>query len=292
MTVEIRFYTDPVCTWSWGAEPALRRLLWQFEGQLSFVWVMGGLARRYGSDYTDEEGAIGEGPDCFADLIAHWLDVAAATEMPLDPRIWRENPLSSSYPACQAVTAAREQGWEAGYRYLRRLREGICIERRRLDHMEALVAEAGPAGLDRERFEIDLASNASIEAFAADLDEVRDPPQEAREAGAVRRTEGHERISFPSALFIAPDGARHGVWGSRDYAAYHDAAVAAGAAPQRTEVPTAVEAIERFGRCATCELEELTDRPRPVVEAELWELARDWRLKPVPALTGTLWELP
>jgi hypothetical protein len=33
-------------------------------------------------------------------------------------------------------------------------------------------------------------------------------------------------------------------------------------------------------------------RPRPVIEAELWGLAREWRLRPVRVLTGTLWELP
>jgi len=35
----------------------------------------------------------------------------------------------------------------------------------------------------------------------------------------------------------------------------------------------------------------LTGKPRPIVEAELWTLAREWRLRPVEALTGTLWEL-
>jgi hypothetical protein len=48
--------------------------------------------------------------------------------------------------------------------------------------------------------------------------------------------------------------------------------------------------VERFGRCATREVEELTGRPRPLVEAELWEAAREWRLRPVGVLTGTLWE--
>ena len=51
-----------------------------------------------------------------------------------------------------------------------------------------------------------------------------------------------------------------------------------------------LDAIRRFGRCATRELEVLAARPRPVVEAELWALARDWELKPVSALTGTIWE--
>lgn len=292
MTVQVRFYTDPACPWSWVAEPALRRLLWEFDGQLEFVWVMGGLARSYGREYRDEEGRIGAGPACHADLISHWLRVAAEGGMPNDPRIWTESPLSSTYPACQAVKAAAEQGWEAGYRYLRRLREGIMFERRKLDHADALLAAAGPAGIDRARFEIDLSSHAITEAFGADLDEVRNPPDEAREAGAVRRTEGNERIRFPSALFIGEGSSRHGVWGmAKSHPALRDAALAAGARQVNQGALEPLDAIRRFGRCATRELEVLADRPRPVIEAELWALARDWKLKPVPALTGTLWEL-
>jgi hypothetical protein len=190
------------------------------------------------------------------------------------------------------VKAAAEQGWEAAYRYLRRLREGIMFGRRKLDHAEALIAEAGPAGLDRDRFEIDLRSHASTEAFAADLDEVRDPPAEAREAGAIRRTEGHERVSFPSAVFIAEDGTRHGVWGGRDPAVYRRAAAAAGAKQVNEGALEPLAAIERFGSCSTRELQELGGKPGPVISSELWTLARDWKLTAIPAMTGTLWELP
>lgn len=291
MTVQVRFYTDPACPWSWAAEPAVRRLMWEFEGEFEFTWVMGGLARRYGRSYRDEEGRIGHGPDCFADLISHWLEVAADGLMPTDPRIWTESPLTSTYPACQAVKAAAEQGWEPGYRYLRRLREGIMFERRKLDHPEALLAAAGSARLDRARFEIDLFSEAITEAFAADLDEVRSPPQEARDAGAVRRTEGHARLSFPSAVFVGEDGSRHGVWGqARSHPALRDAAIEAGAKPLNTGALEPMDAIRRFRRCGTRELEVLADKPLAVLEAELWALARDWKLKPIRALTGTLWE--
>jgi predicted DsbA family dithiol-disulfide isomerase len=280
MTVQVRFYTDPACPWSWAAEPALRRLMWEFEGELEFVWVMGGLGRSY-------EGAN------LLEVVSQWLVDAAAGGMPNDPRIWTENPLDSTYPACQAVKAAEEQGWQPGYRYLRRLREGIMFERRKLDHAEALKAEAGPAHLDRQRFEIDLYSEAITESFAADLDEVRDPPEEAREAGAIHRSsKGRERISFPSALFVGEDGSRHGAWGndSVDVEKLRQAALAAGANPVNEGSLEPVEAIARFGRCATRELEVLAERPRPIIEAELWTLARDWKLKPVPALTGTVWE--
>jgi hypothetical protein len=203
--------------------------MWEFGDQLSFVWVMGGLAREYGPDYRDEEGGIGSGPDCFADLMAHWIDVGAETGMPIDARLWTQNPIRSTYPACQAVKAGAEQGSAAAYRYLRRLREGLMTERRKLDHPEALVGEAGAAGLDAGRFLIDLASNATVEAFAADLDEVRNPPPEAREAGQVRKTERHGRVSFPSAVFVGDCAARPGVWGWQPYEAYRDAALAAGA---------------------------------------------------------------
>jgi predicted DsbA family dithiol-disulfide isomerase len=280
MTVQVRFYTDPACPWSWAAEPALRRLMWEFEGELDFVWVMGGLARSYESANLLE-------------VVSQWLEDAAASGMPCDPRIWTENPLDSTYPACQAVKAAVEQGWEPGYRYLRALREGIMCERRKLDHAEALIDAAGRAGIDRGRFEVDLRSHAITEAFGADLEEVRDPPQEARAADAIHRnTKGRERISFPSALFVGEDGARHGAWGSDsvDPNKMRDAAVAAGAKQVNEGSLEPLEAIRRFGRCATRELEVLAEKPVPVLEAELWSMARDWKLKPVRALTGTLWE--
>jgi putative protein-disulfide isomerase len=281
MTVQVRFYTDPACPWSWAGEPALRRLMWEFEDELEFVWVMGGLARSY------ERANLLE-------VVSQWLVDAAEGGMPNDPRIWTQNPLDSTYPACQAAKAAAEQGPQAAYTYLRTLREGIMFERRKLDHADSLIDAAGRAGIDRQRFEVDLRSHAITEAFGADLDEVRDPPPEAREAEAIHRSsKGRERISFPSALFIAEDGSHQGAWGNDavDVERMREAAAAAGAKQVNEGSLEPLDAIGRFGRCATREMEVLSGRPRPVIEAELWALARDWKLQPVPALTGTVWEL-
>ena len=69
----------------------------EFGENVSWTYVMGGLAR----DYTNTPGGPGS-------LLAHWLDVAAEGGMPIDPRLWRDAAISSSYPACMAVKAAAE----------------------------------------------------------------------------------------------------------------------------------------------------------------------------------------
>jgi predicted DsbA family dithiol-disulfide isomerase len=280
MTAQLRFYTDPACPWSWAAEPALRKLMWEFEGELEFVWVMGGLTRSY------EHANLLE-------VVSQWLEDADAGAMPCDPRIWTKSPLDSTYPACRAAKAAAEQGPQAAYRYLRTLREGIMCELRKLDDDGSFIDAAGRAGIDTERFEADLRSEASSDAFNADLEEVRDPPQDARDADAIHRDKkGRERISFPSALFVG-DGVRHGAWGndSIDVAKMRDAALAAGAKQRNEGALEPLDAIRRFGRCATRELEVLAEKPLTVLEAELWEMAREGTVKPVGALIGTLWDL-
>jgi predicted DsbA family dithiol-disulfide isomerase len=289
VSVQVRYFTDPACSWSWAAEPALRRLLWEFDGELEFAWVMGGLARKFGSSYRDDEGSIGSGPDCFADLMAHWLNVAGQTGMPCDPRIWTENPISGTYPACVACEAASEQGWEAGYRYLRRVREGLMYGRRKLDTPGALLEEAGPAGLDVARFERALGSSAAIEAMSAHVEEAREIPTEARAQDKLSQTEGRERLSFPSAIFSGEDGARHGVYGFQPPETYREAALAAGARQVNRGSLAPLDAVARFGSISTREAEVLADRPGPPTCAELWRLAEQGSLVPTRALTGTIW---
>jgi predicted DsbA family dithiol-disulfide isomerase len=215
---------------------------------------MGGLAREF-----DEPSR----------MIVPWLDASERSGMPLDPRLWSEAPIGSSYPACMAVKAAQEQGPEAAGRYLRALREGLMCFRRKLDTREALVAEARGAGLDGARFGSSLGSHAIVEAFGADLDEARSVDAE-----------------LPSLRFgdqVIAAGA--------PYAEWRAAALAAGAAPVERPLSDPLAALSRFGRAATVEIATLCDLPLTRASAELWRLAAESRLRPVRVLTGTLWEL-
>lgn len=263
----------------------------EFGERLEWTWVMGGLARRYDQGYADAAAGIGGPAGPFPGLIVHWLDVADEGRMPLDPRLWSEGPIASTYPACMAVKAAAEQGTDAAYAYLRAVREGLMCFRRKLDTTEALVDEARRARLDVERFRRDLGSHAIVEAFGADLDEARAVPDEARAAGQVKEIgDGRERVSFPTAVFLAEDGSRHGVFGHGPYEDYRAAAQAAGAQPNGGEPPGVLDALRRFGTMATPEVEAVCDLPEPRAAAELWRLAAEWRARPVRVLTGHLWE--
>jgi putative protein-disulfide isomerase len=222
----------------------------EFGEDLSITYVMGGLARQF--DQPDAQ-------------IVPWLDAAEKSRMPVDPRLWAEAPLSSSYPACMAVKAAAEQGPDAAGRYLRALREGLFCFRRKLDTTEALVEEARGAGLDAVRFRVDLESNAIVEAFGADLEETRahDTPIPFLEVSSQ----------------LVPATAPYAEWRA-----------AAGASPSTAPPPPVLDAVVRFGRTASIEVETVCELAGPVARAELWRLATEWRVRPLRVLTGVLWE--
>ena len=202
---------------------------------------MGGLARQYEGDNSR--------------LIRAWLDAAADSGMPVDPRAWNTpGAIGSTFPACMAFKAAAEQGPEPAARYLRALREGIMCRRRKLDGAEALVEEARAAGLDAERFRIDLGSHAIVEAFGADLEDTRERGIE----------------SLPVLVFSGEDGEERRCEAGEGYDAWRDAAVASGAEPGEGPAPSIEEALARFGSLAAVEVAAVCRGRRPSCGGLRW----------------------
>ena len=157
---------------------------------------MGGLARRFGSGDCDEEGAIGSGPDCFADLMTHWLNVAGR-------------------PGCRAIRGSgRTIPSPAPTRLPRRRRRlraglggGLALPAPPARGADVRTAQArrpqrpagrGAGGRPRPR---PLRDRARLRAWrrSATRSRARQIPDEARAAGKLSQTEGRERHSFPSA---------------------------------------------------------------------------------------------
>lgn len=261
--VQATLFTDPACPWSWASEPARLRLEAELGAGVELRLVMAGLAR----EVTDGAAAA-----------RAWLDAAAASAMPTDPRLWLDAPPRSTYPACLAVKAAAEQRLDAPY--LRAARAGFAFERRALDRPDALLDLARTVpGLDVERFRVDLGSNAIVEAFGADLERAR-----AAAAG------GDDHAGLPVLHVSGPAGERW-VRGAADPGAWVEAAVAAGAAPAGDQRPAPLDALRRFGRLATPEVAAVCGLPGPTAPAELWRLAAAWQVRVHRQASGELWEL-
>jgi putative protein-disulfide isomerase len=229
--VALSYYTDPACPWSWAAEPALRRLQMEFGEDVRITYVMAGMARELNEPLH---------------VLDETLEAAAWSGMPVDPRIWRDRPPKSTYPACQGVKAAAEQGLDGPY--LRVLREAIMCRRRAMDNADALVdAARAVGGLDVARFEIDLRSHAIVEAFGADLERAR----------------GRELPTF----VFEDDGREVGGRVAPD-------ALGAGTPAEVADV------LARFGSLAAAEVAASCDLPLARAQAELWQLAAQWRARP------------
>ncbi|HEY9877451.1 MAG TPA: DsbA family protein [Leptolyngbyaceae cyanobacterium] len=207
--VQITYYTDPLCSWSWGLEPQWRRLRYEFGSQIGWRYAMGGLLPDWQkfSDPINDISRPGQ-------MAPQWIQIRQLVGMPTDEGIWREDPPASSYPACIAVKAAERQGSLAAEAYLRRLREAVMLERLNIARREILldlaaeVSEMAPTlSFNPQQFQADLDHPASLEAFREDV-------KESRYLGISR---------FPALVFRGGSGKALLIVGYRPYPVLKDA---------------------------------------------------------------------
>lgn len=171
--IEIVFYTDPLCCWSWAFEKVWQRLQAEFKDKLSWRYCMGGLIPDWAT-YHDPMNSVSRP----AQMGPLWMEAQHLTGTSINYEIWMKDPPASSYPACIAVKSAEFQSLEAGEAYLRALREAVMIKGKNIAKPEVLV-EIGeqlshnePQLFDSEQFISDLSGEESRNAFRKDLQKV------------------------------------------------------------------------------------------------------------------------
>ena len=89
--VRLLYFTDTICSSSWGIEPQLRKLKLEYGPFFDIEYRMGGLLKGWdsygGNDVSNP-----------AEVAQHRNEVSAYYEMPIDGDIYLEDPLHSSYP--------------------------------------------------------------------------------------------------------------------------------------------------------------------------------------------------
>lgn len=193
------YFTDPICSSCWGAEPQLRRLKAEYGDAIDIQYHMGGLLPSWD---VYNSGGISKP----SDVAGHWDEVSPHFRMPIIGDVWLEDPLPSSYPPSIAFKAAQLQDPAKALVFLRRLREQVLVEKKNITKWPVIAEAAAFAGLDTTRMETDYTGAANA-LFQADL-------TLARSLG-VR--------GFPTFIFSNEAGERQLVYGARPYATFEEA---------------------------------------------------------------------
>lgn len=154
-TPHLIYFSDPMCSWCYGFSPVVEDVRKAFGRALPIRVIMGGL--RPGTDKPMTAEARRE-------VANHWAHVHEASGLPFDPAAMaREGFVYDTDPAARAVVVVRREGEEAALDYLARAQRAFYAEARDVTSGEVLADLAGEAGLDRENF---LQQWASEEAKA------------------------------------------------------------------------------------------------------------------------------
>jgi putative protein-disulfide isomerase len=171
--VEVTFYTDPLCCWSWAMTPAWDRLQAECGPGLRIRYKMGGLLPSW-KHFEDAAHSISRpsqmGPE--------WMHAAHLSGVTINSQIWIADPPASSYPACIAVKCVQLQSEDFVPGFLRLLQKAVMTEGKNIAKTGVLSDAAWSlhdeySDFDLFRFRDDLMGNAGKNAFRQDLQDAK-----------------------------------------------------------------------------------------------------------------------
>lgn len=180
---KLYYVHDPMCSWCWGYKPSWEHieqvLADDFEAAIEICYLVGGLA-------PDSDEAM---PDEMQKQVSsYWRKIEDYLGTPFNYDFWSKNtPRRSTYPACRAVIAAREQGAEKTM--VNAIQKAYYQRALNPSDYDVLIQLAGELQLDINQFHHDINSE--------DLNQ-----KLLNEIGFARSIGGN---SFPS-LFLEREG--------------------------------------------------------------------------------------
>ena len=168
--VEVTFYTDPLCCWSWAIRPEWEQLREELGPSIDVTYKMAGLLPSW-HHFHDPVNSISKplhmGPE--------WMHAKTVSGAQINDQIWITDPPASSYPACIAVKCASLQSKEAEERYLYLLQKAVMIDGMNIARTSVLLeaAAAMRGSFDLSLFERDLLGERGKEPFRLDMQECK-----------------------------------------------------------------------------------------------------------------------
>ncbi len=164
-------FTDPVCTWCWGAEPVLKALQHLYGDRLHIDFIMGGLVKdmnRFRDAANHIDGAQNQNFDQVNKTIAdHWAEASTVHKMPTDPANMNlfSRDFPSTYPQNIAYRAAQSVDPALAKSFLRRVREATALEGAVTGNIDVLTELAKEVGLDGDAFYTAMTDGSAEEIF-------------------------------------------------------------------------------------------------------------------------------
>lgn len=150
---ELLYFTDPICSTCWVLQSQLNTLFDQLAEHVTLRYVMGGLLPHWNQF---NRGGIRTPLDVYH----HWIDVAQSTGVPINPTVWKTDPIQSSLPAAIAYKAAQLQGPKNAKAFLNGLQRRVFLEGKNIERAVHLLETAEEAQLHIPRFKQDLKLDA------------------------------------------------------------------------------------------------------------------------------------
>lgn len=150
--VELLYISDPMCSWCWGFSRVFQTLIENLPKQIKVKRFVGGLA-------PDSDEPMPEATKLMVQQA--WQRIQQnipGTEFNYD--FWEKcQPRRSTYPACRAVIAAREQGIEFDEKMTRAIQQAYYLNASNPSDDAVLIRCAESIEVDVDRFKRDYFSD-------------------------------------------------------------------------------------------------------------------------------------
>jgi predicted DsbA family dithiol-disulfide isomerase len=184
--IRIDYYTDPLCSWCFAAEPTLERIREHFKERIALRYKLFPL--------FEDVNEVLNNPARLWNIADRYRIVSKKTGVHIDNRVWYSDPPHSAWPPCEAVKAAERQGFEAADRLIRLLRNSVMLEGKNIARRDVLEMCAGKAGLDPERFREDLADPRRRAEVEQDILDARKESVESRPTFVIGNSQGDKVV--------------------------------------------------------------------------------------------------
>ena len=166
MSAILYYIHDPMCSWCWGYRPVWDELKKNLPENVVVENIVGGLAKDSNEPMPLEMQKAIQG---------YWKEIQSLLGTEFNFDFWRKNkPRRSTFMACRAVLAAKNQGMEE--KMIDAIQRGYYLRAMNPSDISVLVLLASELGMNQQQFAADLQSEETEEEFTRQLSLTRAQP--------------------------------------------------------------------------------------------------------------------